>query len=78
MRDLRAKDKLYDDHWTIRKCKDPNCQAYLKDTLVDFGQGLPKQELDLAFAHSEMADLHLCLGSSLRVTPASQMPLKTT
>jgi len=42
----------------------------LKSTIC-FGQNLPERPLELANEHSEKADLHVALGSSLRVTPAA-------
>jgi NAD-dependent SIR2 family protein deacetylase len=35
---------------------------------------LRERDLDLGFAHSDAADLHLAMGSSLRVNPAAEMP----
>jgi NAD-dependent SIR2 family protein deacetylase len=38
---------------------------------------LREKDLDLGFGHADAADLHLCMGSSLRVTPAADMPITT-
>jgi len=38
---------------------------------------LREKDLDLGFGHSAEADLHLVMGSSLRVTPAADMPMTT-
>jgi len=38
---------------------------------------LRERDLDLGFAHSAEADLHLAIGSSLRVSPANDMPRLT-
>lgn len=35
------------------------------------------KDLDLGFGHAAAADLCLAMGSSLRVTPAADMPLTT-
>lgn len=40
-------------------------------------QNLREKDLDLGFGHSNAADLHLVMGSSLRVTPAADMPMNT-
>ncbi len=44
---------------------------------LTFCQNLREQDLDLGFGHSGEADLHLAMGSSLRVTPAANMPETT-
>lgn len=59
-------------HETGRKCE--NCGGELFDTIVNFGESLPQKELYAGFEHAEKADLCLVLGSSLRVTPAANMP----
>ena len=47
------------------------------DTIINFNENLRESDLDLGFGHSNVADLHLVMGSSLRVTPAADMPLQT-
>jgi NAD-dependent histone deacetylase SIR2 len=32
----------------------------------------------MSFAHADQADLHIAIGSSLRVSPANEMPLMTS
>ncbi|CAF4128630.1 unnamed protein product [Rotaria socialis] len=77
-------------HYTGRRCDKLNCRGRLKDSIIDFGEDLPQDELDKAFYHAEQADLCLVLGnfssdmfllkkktilgSSLTVTPASDIP----
>lgn len=65
------------DHKTTRKCDDPTCKGQLHDSIINFGENLPEKELNDGFKHSEIADLHIVLGSSLRVTPAADMPAAT-
>jgi len=65
----------YNDHKTGRKCG--ICTAALVDSIINFDEQLPKKALEDGFEHSEEADLHLVLGSSLRVTPAADMPERT-
>lgn len=65
------------EHKTGRKCDDPACKGDLADTIINFKENLREKDLDLGFGHSEQADLHLILGSSLRVQPASLMPIRT-
>jgi NAD-dependent deacetylase len=52
----------------------PQCGAKMKPSVVDFGQSLPKTDLEDAIKHSQEADLFLVVGSSLVVYPAADMP----
>ena len=78
LRDFHARrrgNKVH-DHRTGRPC--PACGAKtMHDTIINFGESLPERELEAGFAHGEAADLCVVLGSSLRVTPAADMPLAT-
>eukprot|EP00330_Aristerostoma_sp_ATCC50986_P007006 CAMPEP_0114581122 /NCGR_PEP_ID=MMETSP0125-20121206/5261_1 /TAXON_ID=485358 ORGANISM="Aristerostoma sp., Strain ATCC 50986" /NCGR_SAMPLE_ID=MMETSP0125 /ASSEMBLY_ACC=CAM_ASM_000245 /LENGTH=395 /DNA_ID=CAMNT_0001773075 /DNA_START=86 /DNA_END=1276 /DNA_ORIENTATION=+ len=76
LRDFRTRtaQKVH-DHQTSRKCE--NCGGKLYDSIINFGENLPEYELTEGFRQSEKSDLMLCLGSSLRVTPAADMPLET-
>ena len=65
------------DHKTGRKCDDPSCRGDLIDTIINFNESLQEKDLDMGFGHASAADLHLVMGSSLRVTPAADMPLHT-
>ena len=53
-----------------------NCQygGKLVSSVVNFGDTLPKKDLELSFDHSRRSDLFIVLGSSLVVTPAADMP----
>lgn len=51
-----------------------SCGGRLVPSVVDFGQPLPERDLMLSFEHSVKCDLFLVLGSSLVVSPASDMP----
>jgi NAD-dependent deacetylase len=42
--------------------------------VVLFGEALPGEAIDAAYAHAERADLMLVIGSSLLVTPVSELP----
>jgi hypothetical protein len=48
-----------------------NCQL---NSIIHFGEDLPEQALQLAFDHSKKADVALIVGTSLRVTPAADLP----
>jgi NAD-dependent SIR2 family protein deacetylase len=75
LRDFRVRTaKKVKDHKTGRVCDDPNCGGILEDTIINFGEGLPEEDLDNAFNHASCADLCLSMGSSLRVTPAADIP----
>lgn len=52
----------------------PICGGQMGSSVVNFGQSLPRQELDNAYEHSRRADVFLVVGSSLVVTPAANMP----
>ncbi|KAL5215477.1 hypothetical protein ABZP36_006878 [Zizania latifolia] len=60
---------------TPRRCSDKNCGARLKDTVLDWEDVLPPEEMDSAKEQCRAADLVLCLGTSLQITPACNMPL---
>lgn len=78
LRDYRVRKALQvNDHLTGKQCDNPKCSGDLYDTIVNFGEDLPKKDMRDGFAHSKLADVHLVLGSSLRVTPAADMPLTT-
>jgi NAD-dependent SIR2 family protein deacetylase len=62
-------------HTTGRKCFD--CKCELRDSIINFKENLNELELDLAFDNARNSDLMLCLGSSLRVSPASDLPVET-
>lgn len=63
------------ERYSGRTCElTPGCSGPLRDTGVRFGDDLPKRHLDHAWHHAERADLCLALGSSITVTPASDIP----
>ncbi|KAL9999827.1 putative histone deacetylase [Helianthus debilis subsp. tardiflorus] len=61
---------------TSRRCCDPKCGAKLKDSVLDWEDELPPKEMKAAEKHCRTADLVLCLGTSLQITPACNIPLK--
>jgi len=77
-RDLRCRRmRRGRDHYTGRQCVRNECGGRLVSMTVDFGQDLPDEPIDNAGHHSGLSDLHLCLGSSLTVTPAADCPKMT-
>jgi NAD+-dependent protein deacetylase sirtuin 6 len=69
--DTRNSNRV-NDHRTERNCTD--CNSELKDSIVDFDEPLPEEELKEAIKNSKMCDLSIVLGTSLRVTPACDLP----
>ena len=51
-----------------------SCGGRLVSSVVNFGQSLPRKELDDSYWHSQNCDLFIVAGSSLVVTPAADMP----
>ncbi len=49
------------------------CDGSLMNTIINFGDSLEKKVLSTAEEHAKRNDLMLCLGSSLRVTPACDL-----
>ena len=77
MRDHRVRNaQKTKDHRTGRKCDDPTCKGFLKDTIINFGEPLNSNIQELGFQNAMVADLCIAMGSSLRVTPAADMPLE--
>jgi len=74
LRDFRTRTaSQVHDHATNRRCT--KCGSTLYDSIINFGESLPKHELQTSFDHANRADVCLVLGSSLRVTPAADIPL---
>ncbi|KAL7628021.1 hypothetical protein AAE478_002217 [Parahypoxylon ruwenzoriense] len=65
-------ERTVHDHRTGRECA--RCGGVLLDSIINFGEYLPAQSLQLAHEHAEKADLCLVLGSSLTVSPANEVP----
>jgi len=61
------------DHKTGRKC---TCGSDLVDNIINFGENLPIDELGKAEQHSDLGDLALVLGTSMKVSPDCHIPEK--
>jgi len=72
LRDFDVCSYYNNKHKTGRQCS--KCSNDLYDSIINFGENLPEKEITSGFEHSNKADLCLCMGSSLRVTPAAKMP----
>jgi NAD-dependent SIR2 family protein deacetylase len=55
----------------LKKC---SCGGRLVSSVVNFGDPLPRKELESSFWHSRQCDLFIVAGSSLVVSPANEMP----
>eukprot|EP00428_Durinskia_dybowskii_P003642 CAMPEP_0170301408 /NCGR_PEP_ID=MMETSP0116_2-20130129/50964_1 /TAXON_ID=400756 /ORGANISM="Durinskia baltica, Strain CSIRO CS-38" /LENGTH=691 /DNA_ID=CAMNT_0010553231 /DNA_START=6 /DNA_END=2081 /DNA_ORIENTATION=- len=64
-------------HETGRRCLAAGCGGLLHDTIINFGENLPVEEVSKAFANAQEADLVIVFGSSLTVSPASELPRST-
>eukprot|EP01038_Epipyxis_sp_PR26KG_P012212 gene12212-16361_t len=65
------------NHFTGRICTEKSCKGKLRDTIVNFGDDLHEKVLggiDLAINESKHADVCICVGSSLSVSPANTLP----
>ena len=59
---------------SLKRC--PHCGGKLVSSVVNFGQSLPRKDLELSRYHSKKSDLFVVAGSSLVVTPAAHMPME--
>ena len=75
MRDFRTRTaRAVHDHLTGRRCDDPQCSGPLVDSIINFNEDLPQDELEKGFESAQLSDLCIVLGSSLRVYPAADIP----
>ena len=51
------------------------CGGIIKTATISFGQAMPEEEMITAQKVSIKSDLFICLGSSLAVFPAADLPL---
>lgn len=61
---------------TGRKCDDNQCNGLLRDFAIDWDTDLPVDIFRRAHKEHDKADLIICLGTSLRIRPAGNMPLR--
>ena len=76
MRDFRVRTaQKGKEHKTGRICDTPSCKGELKDTIINFGEGLDSNILMNGFVWCAASDLVISMGCSMRVSPACDMPL---
>jgi NAD-dependent deacetylase len=66
-----VRERLAADPAGVPRC---DCAQPLKPDVVLFGEWLPEEAIDRAFALAAAADLLLCIGTSLEVHPVAQLP----
>lgn len=61
---------------STRSCPRPGrpCRGHLRDTILDWEDDLPVGELEMAQQFAAKADLCICLGTSLQIVPAANLP----
>ncbi|KAL1515666.1 hypothetical protein AB1Y20_002283 [Prymnesium parvum] len=59
---------------TGRRCT--GCNGALRDHCLDWDDPLPEEELSTTEREAAKADLAICLGTSLQITPACDLPLR--
>lgn len=62
---------------TGRVCQRTGCGGCLRNTLLDWEDSLPEQEFQVAEDALRQSDLCICMGTSLRIRPASELPMLT-
>ena len=62
---------------TGRLCSRTGCGGALRNNLLDWDDALPEQEFQVAEDALRQSDLCICMGTSLRIRPASELPLLT-
>jgi mono-ADP-ribosyltransferase sirtuin 6 len=63
---------------TGRRCAAAGCDGALRDFVHDWEDALDADDLAASEDHARRADLALCLGTSLQITPACNLPLRAT
>lgn len=59
---------------TGRSCEQEGCRGRLRDTVLDWEQPLPESEGKKSVDFARRAELVVCVGTSLRIVPAADIP----
>ncbi|CAG9772577.1 unnamed protein product [Ceutorhynchus assimilis] len=59
-----------------RDVRGRSCRGQLKDTILDWEAGLPENDLEMADYQSSLADINICLGTTLQIVPSGNLPLR--
>ena len=61
------------------KTKEPplckKCNGIVKTATISFGQAMPEEEMQISQRKAIEADLFICVGTSLAVFPAADIPI---
>ncbi len=55
-------------------CLDPNCRGIIRSSIINFRDPMPEEELSKSVKFAKQSDVFLSVGTSLQVTPASDLP----
>ncbi|PCI31898.1 MAG: NAD-dependent deacetylase [Elusimicrobia bacterium] len=69
-------EPAFEEFSRTRKCPICECGGYLKTATISFGQAMPEDLVENAFAAAAEADLAISIGSTLEVQPACLVPLQ--
>uniref|UniRef100_H2ZCY4 protein acetyllysine N-acetyltransferase n=1 Tax=Ciona savignyi TaxID=51511 RepID=H2ZCY4_CIOSA len=68
--------KLTGSKCTTQKSRG-RCRGLLRDTILDWEDSLPSDQLDMSDRYCRAADLSITIGTSLQIVPAANLPLST-
>jgi len=66
------KGEIRDEFPELPTCK--LCDGYLRPDVVWFGEGLKQEKWNEAVMHSKACDIMIIVGTSLKVSPANELP----